>query len=114
MIDNLLPQKKKSACRTETSSCSHAYLISPVSLFVEASSERSPYRAVATGPVIRFQLDPFPPPVACLGSPIAWQIPTQYLMRHRYHDETCEMATNSATELFRESSKNFPFLQAND
>ena len=47
-------------------------------------------------------------------SAIAWETPTQRPEAHRYPVKTCEMAVNSATELFRESSINFPFLQAND
>ena len=47
-------------------------------------------------------------------SAIAWRMPTQRPEAHRYHVETYEMAANSATELLRESSNNFPFLQAND
>lgn len=41
------------------------------------------------------------------GSPIsaiAQRSPTQHPKVHRYRVETCEMATNSATELFRRSS----------
>ena len=99
-------------------------------------------RAVAAGPVSPVSTGPlFPSLVACLALPIsaiAWRTPTQrpdaslasqthfrkrggsgsglrdYPESHRYHVETCEMVANSATELFRESSNNPTFLQAND
>ena len=49
----------------------------------------------------------FPSLMACLASPIsaiAQWTPTQCPKAHRYHVETCEIAANSGTELFRESS----------
>ena len=67
----------------------------------------SPVSPVSTGPL-------FPSLVACLTLPIsaiAWRTHTQRPEVHRYHVETCEMAVNSATELFRESFNNFPFLR---
>ena len=82
------------------------------------SDDGSSRRAVAVGPVSPVSTGPlFPSLVACLALPIsaiAWRTPTQHPEAHRYHVETCEMAANSATELLRESSNNFPFLQAND
>ena len=76
------------------------------------------FRAIAAGPVSPVSTGPlFPSLVACLALPIsaiAWQTPTQRPEVHRYNVETCEMAANSATELFRGSSNNFPFLQANN
>ena len=67
-------------------------------------------RAVASGPVSPVLTGPlYPSLVACLALPIsdiAWQTPTQHPEAHRYHVETCEMAVNSATELFREFSNN--------
>ena len=76
------------------------------------------YRAVAAGPISPVSTGPlFPLLVACLAMPIsaiAWRTPTQHREAHRYHVETCEMAANSAREMFRKSSNNFPFLQANN
>jgi len=72
------------------------------------------YRAVAAGPVSPVSTGPLFPHswlALCLALPIsdvAWQTPTQHPKAHRYHVESCEIAANSATELFRESSKNFP------
>ena len=68
-------------------------------------------RAVAAGPVSLVSTRPLLPSlVACLALPIsdiAWRTPTQRPKVHRYHAETCEMAANSATELFRKSSNNY-------
>ena len=75
-------------------------------------------RAVAAGPVSLVSTGPlFPSLAACLALPISaisWRTPTKCPEAHRYHVETCEMAANSATELFNKSSNNFPFLQANN
>ena len=72
-------------------------------------------RVVAAGPVSPVSTGPlFPSLVACLTLPIsaiAWRTPTQRPEAHRYHVETCGMAANSATELFRESFDNFLFLR---
>ena len=80
-------------------------------------------RAVATGPVSPISTGPlFPLLVACpwpwhcqlaplLGAGHPHNVPKHIGI---YHVETCEMAANSATELFCESSNNFPFLQVND
>ena len=60
-------------------------------------------RAIASGPVS--QVDHFS--LTCLASPIsaiAQWTPTQCPKVHRYHVETCEMAVNSATQLFHKSS----------
>ena len=66
------------------------------------------FRAIAAGLVSLVSTGPlFPPLVACLALPIsaiARRTPTQCPKAHRYHVETCEMAANSATKLFRKSS----------
>ena len=81
------------------------------------------HRAVAAGSVSPVSTGPlFPSLVACpvpvcLALPIsaiAVRTPAQRTEAHRYHVETCEMAANSTTELLRESSNSFPFLQANN
>ena len=65
-------------------------------------------RAVAAGLLSPVSTRPlFPSFVAYLALPIsaiAWRTPTQRPGAHRCHVETCEMAANSATELFHESS----------
>ena len=53
-----------------------------------------PVSPVSTGPL-------FTSPVACVASPIAQQMLTQGPQAHKWHVETCEMATNSVKELFQ-------------
>ena len=88
---------------THSHSCSHTNTIIYVVCIFNRAVAAGPVSPVSTGPL-------FPSLVACLALPIsaiAWRTPTQHSEAHRYYVETCEMAANSATELFRESSNNF-------
>ena len=89
------------------SACCHVFMLL-------SAREGSPYRAVAAGPVSPVSTGPL---FLLLG--LAWRCQLAPLLggsprNAPKHVETCEMAANSATELLRESSNNFPFLQAND